>query len=162
MPHLLPFFQWCDHTAAGEAIRNSRVLFPIIESVHLLALTVLLGTVLALNLRLLGAAMRLVPLASVAKALAPLTFWSLATMVATGTLLFLSEALKCYDNPPFLFKMEALFAAILFQWAVVPATVRAAVNSGKTGTGVRSAATALVSLALWFSVGAAGRAIGFY
>src|SRR5579862_173591 len=111
MLHLLPFFQWCDSTAVGQAIRDSRVLFPIIESIHLFALTVLLGTVIVLNLRLIGTGLRGQRLSSVARSLAPLTFWSLATMLVSGSLLFVSEALKCYENPPFRFKMVILCAA---------------------------------------------------
>jgi hypothetical protein len=157
MPHLRPFFEWCDGTAAGQAIRDSRVLFPIIESIHLFALTVLLGTILVLNLRLLGWGLRGQSVLSVARSLRPLTFWGLLTMIASGSLLFVSEALKCYENPPFLFKMAMLFLAIVFQWTVARATVHAE-GAGR----IRSAATAVVSLALWFGVGMAGRAIGFY
>src|SRR5271167_1199830 len=118
MHRLLPFFEWCDSTTIGQAIRDSRFLFPIIESLHLFALTVLLGTVVVLNLRLLGAGLRRQPLALVARALAPLTSWSLLAMLITGALLFCSEALKCYDSPPFLVKMVTLFLAIVFHWTV--------------------------------------------
>ena len=158
MQHLLPFFQWCDSTAVGQAIRDSRVLFPIIESVHLLALTVLLGTILVLNLRLLGLGLRRQPLPLVARSLAPLTFWSLIAMLATGSLLFCSEALKCYDSPPFLVKMVALFLAIVFHWTVFRQGVKSSTEPGR----VRRIATAMLSLILWFGVATAGRAIGFY
>ena len=43
---LLPFFTWCEKSAIGEAIRNSQWLFPVIESVHLLALVLIAGAVL--------------------------------------------------------------------------------------------------------------------
>ena len=82
---LLPFFRWCDSTAVGEAIRDSRILFPIIESFHLFALTVLLGTVFVLNLRLLGAGLRRQPAELVARSLAPFTFWSLLAMLSQGS-----------------------------------------------------------------------------
>lgn len=142
----------------GVAIRNSHVMFPIIESLHLLALTVLLGSVIVLNLRLVGWGLRGQPLASVARSLAPLALWSLIAMLLTGGLLFTSEALKCYDNPPFLFKMAALFGAILFHWTAFRATVN---STRPAGTGRRLAVSA-VSMTLWFSVAVAGRAIGFY
>src|SRR5579863_8580733 len=98
MKPLRPFFEWCDHSALGEAIRNSRVLFPAIETIHLLALTVLLGTILVLNLRLLRRALTTQPLDAVAASLAPLIQWSLATMIVSGSMLFASEALKCCEN----------------------------------------------------------------
>lgn len=158
MHRLLPFFTWCDSTAVGQAIRDSRFLFPIIESVHLLALTVLLGTILVLNLRLLGAGLRSQPMALVARSLDPLTFWSLLVMLATGSLLFCSEALKCYDSPPFLIKMVALFLAIVFHWTVF----RPGINAAAEPRRPRRIAAAAGSIVLWFSVAVAGRAIGFY
>jgi len=158
MHTLLPFFTWCDSTTAGQVIRDSRFLFPIIESLHLFALTVLLGTVSVLNLRLLGAGLRSQPMPLVAHSLAPLAFWGLLAMLTTGSLLFCSEALKCYDNPPFLVKMVALFLAIVFHWTVFRPTVNSPAEPGRP----RRIATAMVSMILWFGVATAGRAIGFY
>src|SRR4051812_26700630 len=97
----LPFFQWCDDTAIGAAIRDSRVWFPVIECVHILALAVLLGTVVILSLRLLGFGLTSQSVSGLARSLAPLTHGSLALIIITGISLFLSEALKCYENPPF-------------------------------------------------------------
>ncbi len=155
---LRPFFLWADNTAVSAAIRDSRVLFPIIETIHLFALTVLFGTVIVLNLRLMGVGLRKQSLGTVSRALAPLTFGSLAVMLLSGFALFLSEAMKCYENPPFFFKMTMLFFAIAFHWSVIRWLVR------KNGTASRivSVLAAAVSLTLWFSVGAGGRAIGFY
>jgi hypothetical protein len=158
MHSLLPFFQWCDATVIGQAIRSSRFLFPIIESLHLLALTVLLGTVIVLNLRLLGIGLRTQPAPVVTGALAPLTFWSLVAMLVTGSMLFCSEALKCFDSPPFLVKMVALLLAIVFHWTVFRPTIGASPEPGRA----RRTATAMISLILWFGVAVAGRAIGFY
>jgi hypothetical protein len=158
MQALLPFFQWCDNTSVGQTIRNSRVLFPIIESVHLFALTVLLGTIIVLNLRLLGAGLRRQPMLLVARSLAPLTFWSLLAMLLTGILLFCSEAMKCYESPPFQVKMATLFLAIVFHLTVF----RPGVNSPVEPARPRRIATAAVSMILWFGVAVAGRAIGFY
>jgi hypothetical protein len=154
---LLPFFQWCNDTAVGAAIRNSRVLFPIIESIHLLALTVLLGTILVIDLRLMGAGLRKQALPFVARSLSPLTLWSLLTMLVTGFLLFASEAMKSYDSPPFRVKMVMLGLALLFHFTVF----RVAVQSETRGR-IRSLATAVASLTLWFGVAVSGRAIGFY
>jgi hypothetical protein len=154
---LHPFFHWCDSTAVAEAIRSSRFIFPVLESIHLFALTVLLGTVVVLSLRLLGAGLRGEPIAAVGRMLAPLTLWSLLAMVATGGLLFCSEAMKCYENPPFWAKMQMLAAAILFHFTFVRWTVRS-----RSAGPMQNTAAALGSLALWFGVGAAGRAIGFY
>src|SRR5215472_14102803 len=118
MHFLLPFFQWCDKTWLGEAIRGSRLYFPIIETFHLLALTILFGAVVVLNLRLAGIIMKAQPTQQVAKDLAPWAWWSLVVILVSGIMLFLSEAMKCYASVPFQVKMVFLFAAIAFHFTI--------------------------------------------
>jgi hypothetical protein len=153
------FFQWCDETALANAIRDSRFWFPIIESIHILALAVLLGTVLVVSLRLLGIGLVQRPVADVYTTLSGLRNGALLTMLVTGFMLFCSEAIKCYENPPFWAKMITLLVAIVFQYTVVRSTSsKPDVSLGR----FRASAAACLSLFLWFGVGAAGRAIGFY
>jgi hypothetical protein len=76
--------------------------------------------------------------------------------LTTGTLLFLSEATKCFGNPAFWFKMAFLTAALLFH-GTVHRIVTASNGAGSLGVKL----TGLVSLALWFGVGLGGRAIGW-
>ena len=54
---MLEFCQWLDQTAVGSTIRQSLWLFPAIETVHLLGMAALVGTITLLDLRLLGWAM---------------------------------------------------------------------------------------------------------
>jgi hypothetical protein len=150
MASLLPFFQWCDSSWLGTTIRNSQFLFPVIEMFHLFALTILLGTTLIISLRLLGVMFQQQTFPELASSLMPWNLWSLAVMLCTGFLLFTSEAVKCYGNYSFRAKMVLLFTALLFRFALYPQLTR---NWGKLAAGL--------SLVLWFSVGLAGRAIGF-
>jgi hypothetical protein len=101
MSALISFLQWCDDTPVSQAIRNSRVAFPIIENFHLFALTVLLGSLVVLTLRQFGLVYKTQPISEVASALRPWNRWSLAVMLVSGILLFLSEAMKCYGNTLF-------------------------------------------------------------
>ena len=156
---LLPFFRWCDSTWISIAIRDSRFLFPAIETFHLLGITMLLGTLLLVNLRLFNLGMRRQSIDRLALELRPWTLGSLAVILVSGTLLFLSEALKCYDSGPFQLKMLLLFLAILFQFTVH----RPFTMSGKALiTPFRARLVGSLSLMLWFGVGLAGRAIGFF
>ena len=150
MAAIFPFFQWCDSSWLGTTIRNSQFLFPMIEMLHLFALTILLGTTLILSLRLLGAMFPQQAFPELAGSLMPWNLWSLAVMLVTGFLLFTSEAVKCYCNDSFRAKMVLLFTALLFRFALYP---KLAQSWGKLA--------ARLSLVLWFSVGLAGRAIGF-
>jgi hypothetical protein len=156
---LLPFFEWCEATAVGEAIRNSLWLFPIIESVHLLALALIGGAVLIVDLRLLGLGLRRQPLAQIARAAQPWLIGSLAMMLATGIPLFLSESIKCYYSPPFWYKMTFLPLAITFAFTVRRKV--AAADENRVGP-LWGKLVALVSLGLWFGVGFSGRWIAFY
>ena len=157
MNALLPFFEWCDHTAIGEAIRCSVWAFPIIETFHIFALTLLFGTILVMDLRLLGAGLTRQPVSRVAANLWPWMMGSLAVILTTGTLLFLSEALKCFSNDGFRFKMVCLFFALLFHFTFFR---RAAWHEG-AGSPLGRKMTAVVSMLLWLGVGVGGRAIGF-
>src|ERR1700682_455165 len=154
----LPFFQWCENSAVGETIRSSRWLFPVIESFHLLGLAVIGGAVLVVDLRLFGFGLRRQPVAQLARDAQPWLIASLMVMVATGVLMFTSEAIKCYYHPAFWVKMTSLFLAIPFTF-----TVRRKVTlADETRMGpLWSKLVALVSITLWSGVGIGGRWIGF-
>jgi len=155
---MLPFFQWAETTLVGEAIKQSSWAFAVIESVHLLALAVIGGAVLMLDLRLLGLGLRDQPIERVARDTYPWFVWSLMVMLISGALLFSSEAIKCYNSMAFWVKMSSLLLAMIFAF-----TVRRKVALAGDGR-VRPIwlkVVAAVSLALWFGVGAGGRWIGF-
>jgi hypothetical protein len=157
MSFIVPFFQWCDDTPISQAIRNSRVAFPVIENFHLFALTVLLGSLVVLALRQFGLVYKTQPISEVASALRPWNRWSLAVMLTSGVLLFLSEAMKCYGNTSFRIKMLFLFLALAFQFTIYNRTVASEDKVAPIGGKIAGA----VALCLWFGVGLAGRAIGF-
>ncbi|SRR6266508_1171108 len=155
---LWPFFQWCEATAIGTAIRSSPWAFAVIESFHLLGLSVIGGAVLVVDLRLLGWGLRKQRISDVARDAYPWLVGSLIVMLVTGIGLFLSESTKCYYSPAFWVKMTSLALAMSFTF-----TVRRKVTMADE-TRVRPIwfkVVALVSLALWLGVGAGGRWIGF-
>jgi hypothetical protein len=156
---LLPFFQWCQDSSLGVAIRESLWLFPIIEAVHLLALALIGGAVLVVDLRLAGLALNDEPVSTVASDAEPWLIGSLAMMIVTGILLFTSEALKCYYSPPFWLKMMFLALAIAFTFTL---RRRVAATDGAGFLPGRARAVAIVSILLWSGVGLMGRGIGFY
>lgn len=157
MHALLPFFKWCDGTWLGETIRGSRLYFPIIETFHLLALTILFGAVLVLTGRMCRLMMTSQPTQQVAKDLGPWAFWSLVVILASGVMLFLSEAMKCYASTPFQVKMLFLFAALIFHFTVH----RKVSRSEREPRLFWGAAVGLINALLWLGVGLGGRAIGF-
>jgi hypothetical protein len=154
---LLELFERLEASAVGSAIRDSLWLFPVIEAVHLLGLALLGGAVLVVDLRLLGAGLTGRPLAYVAAQLEPWLLGAVAVMVTTGVPLFLSEAVKCYHSDAFRLKMVALALALAFTFGVRNRVAKAR----PALTAWRARAVGACSLALWLTVAAAGRWIGF-
>jgi hypothetical protein len=155
---LLPFFQWCENSGVGEAIRNSSWLFPVIESFHLLGLAVIGGAVLVVDLRLLGFGLRRQPVAQLALDAQRWLIGSLTVMLVTGTLLFTSEAIKCYYHVAFWVKMTSLLLAIVFTFTVRRKVTMADESRVKP---LWSKVVAVISIGLWSGVGVGGRWIGF-
>lgn len=155
---LYPFFEWCASTTVGQAISTSLWAFAVIESGHLLALAVIGGAVLIVDMRLLGLGLRRQPLAALARDVQPWLIGSLLAMLATGIPLFLSEPIKCYYSTPFWVKMTCLLLGIIFTFTVKRRVVR--LDEARVRP-VWFKLVGLVSLTLWFGVAAGGRWIGF-
>ena len=141
--------------AVGATIRESTWLFPAIEAVHLLALANLGGAVLMLDLRLLGAGLTGQATSAVERGARPWFLAAVVTMIVSGVLIGLSEALKLYDKPAFWVKMATLAIALAFTFALKLPLARRDV------AGLAAKTLAVVSLALWLTVALAGRWIGF-
>ena len=139
-------------------IRDSQYGMPMVQSVHLVGLTILLATVLVLNLRLAGVVLKESSLDWLARQLRPLLLIGLAVVVLSGVLIFAGTPAKYLASNPFRVKMAALGLAMLFQYGMLR---RFAVpDSSPRSRAVRLMVAAL-SLTLWFTVGWAGRAIAF-
>src|SRR5262249_7305814 len=138
-------------------IRNHQYPFAIIEVVHLFGLTLLLGGVFLMSLRLFGLILRDTPAPKVARQLGWISFIGLATVTVTGVSLFASEALKCFSNEMFWYKMAFFFPATLFHFTLY----RKATRSDKSKPFLRGLAGGL-ALFLWFGVAVFGRAIGYF
>jgi hypothetical protein len=154
---VLRFFHWADDSAVAAAIRGSTWVFAFIEVFHLLGLTLLLGTVVLVNLRLCGYGLQRQSLAEVASDALPWMLVGMAVTMGSGSLLFVSEAMKCYGSPPFFVKMGLLFMALVFTF-----TLHWKLTKRNAPPPVWGKVAAGVSLFLWFGVGLAGRAIAFY
>ena len=155
-PALKPFVQWCAETAIGEYIHRVTWAFPLLEAIHIVALVVLLGTTMLVNFTLLGL-VRGWSAARVAHNVAWYANAALAGVIVTGALLFVSDPWRYYGNGAFGPKILMLGLAILFQFTVYPRVLR--IDPSFTRLPGRLAAC--VSQALWFGIGAAGRAIAW-
>ena len=156
------FYDRLEQTGVGSAIRESLWLMPAIWAVHLVGLAALGGSILVVDLRLLGAGLARLSPAEVSANARPWFLASLALMLVTGVLLFLSEAVKCCFNDSFEVKIAALLLGVAFTFAVrgpMAARAKEVRQEGARAWALRGVGAA--SLGLWFTVAAAGRWIGF-
>jgi putative copper export protein len=98
-----PFFEWNNGSWLGQTISGSIWYFPAIETVHILAMCIMFGALLVLNLRLLGLGMKKQSLPLLAQTLMPFVNWGLVIMLISGYMMFSSEALKAFSNDGFKF-----------------------------------------------------------
>ncbi len=120
---------------------------PVIESIHLVGVALLVGTIALVDLRLLGLGLRHLKPVSVAATLAPWTWAGALTVLITGPLLFWMDSTRYLKNPAFLLKMVLLGAAVVTHFTI---------HRSHAG---REKLAAVVSLVLWSCVVLAGRAI---
>ena len=150
--------EWCSNTTTIVLIRDSSFGMPAVQSAHLVGLTMLLGVVLVLNLRLAGISTMDWSLPSVERQLRPWAGGAATLVLASGVLMFLGNPAKYLASAPFQFKMASLAVAMLCQFGLFQKFFR-------SEPGVRprwiNILVAGLSLTLWFSVGWAGRAIAF-
>jgi hypothetical protein len=159
---LLKVCQWLAATEWSVALHESVYAYPIVESVHVWALSVFLGMAIVLDLRLVGLVLRQVPVSQVARRLLPWTIAGFAVMIASGLLLFFAIPVRTYQNIFFRAKLVMLVLAGINAW-VFHATIWRRVASWDldpvTPPAARFAGAA--SLILWAGIVFAGRMIAY-
>lgn len=105
---LLEFCKMLDKSAIGTAIRESSLLFPAIEGVHVLALALSVGLILITDLRLIGVVLRKRPVSEVWEQIFPWMMAGFGVMFTTGFLLFWSHAMAAYNSTAFRVKLLLL------------------------------------------------------
>jgi hypothetical protein len=154
------FLDWIESTSLSIAIREGGLPYPIIGGIHLLAIALFGGTLLATDLRLLGWAMRGRLVSDVWSQFRPwkqLGFW---VVTITGLLLTWAEPVRLWKSPSFWVKM-VLFAlvgvhALVFRRSVYahPEKLDAAISS-------QAKLAAVLSLVIWAGLIVSGRLIAF-
>jgi uncharacterized protein DUF6644 len=159
---LLSFAQWAQSTDFFTAIRSSWNVYPIIMATHLAGIALFGGMILAVDLRLLGVAMRKRRVADVVDQLRPLKHLGLTIVVICGLLMLGSKAEEYYYNAFFRAKM-AILALIVIHALVFRRSVYAQAAEFDRTSHVpgRAKLAAALSLILWTSMVVCGRGIGY-
>ena len=163
MPLLQHLCQLLYDSQIGTAIRESDYAFSIFESIHVLGVTLLVGTIAILDLRMLGIILRPIPITRIARTIFPLAWSGFAVMFCSGFLLFWAEAAKNYSNPAFRVKL-ILLALVGLNPLIFHTTIYRRVHEWESQelSPWRARAAAVASLTLWGGVIVAGRAIAYF
>jgi len=105
------FCAWLAGTSVGRGILESALTFPIIEGLHLIGIALSVGVLCWFDLRLLGLALRDVPVSKVWKQVMPVSIVGFALVFATGFLLFWAEAVTAYASLHFWIKVGLILLA---------------------------------------------------
>ena len=153
---------WIENTPVATAIRQSTWLFPAIETVHVLATVLVVGSVAMLDLRLLNIAWRQSSIREIHQDVLPWAWTSFGVAAIAGSLLFSSSATKYYHNVPFRIKMILLVLVGINAACFELGTYRRVATADReTNIPVAAKIAGAVGLLLWIAVVACGRWIGF-
>jgi hypothetical protein len=156
---LAQLWTWLGALPHAVLLQRSGTLYLLVNAAHIAALGLLVGSIVSLDLRLLGC-FRTVPLAELGPFLSRMAAWGLGLAVLTGFLLFSVRPAEYADNVAFLCKVGLVGVGVVNAcWLHGGQRWRRTIDAGMATVGVR--AHAACSLLLWLGAVVAGRWIGF-
>lgn len=161
LPELLA---WIQASALGAYMRQSGPwTYPLANLGHLLGVAALFGSILVLDLRLIGA-WRVIPLDLLARVVVPVARAGFVVAAASGVALLSSNATEYLDNPFFAIKFPAIGLGLVNVWVLgrLPGWRARAERAPSAGERRQLAVAGGVSLACWLSAVSAGRMIGYW
>jgi hypothetical protein len=159
---ILGLCEWLESTSLATLIQESSYGFPIVVAVHILGLAFSVGTLLWVDLRMLGLGLRHFRMSEVYRGLAPWFLAGFAVMLISGATLFIAFATAAYGNVYFRIKIAALLLAganaIVFHVVTEKASAEWD-DAPRPPAAVRAAGFA--SIVLWAAVILAGRMMSY-
>ncbi|MGI9626928.1 MAG: DUF6644 family protein [Longimicrobiales bacterium] len=159
---VLSFLEWLATTSGSIALHESRYMYLVVLTIHVLTLCVFVGTAVIVDLRLLGVMMRRVPASEVIARLLPWSAAGFLVMVVSGSLMFYAAPLDKYENLFFRLKMGMLILAGINVWVFVKTVYRSVYewDLDPVPPG-RARLAGGVALVLWAAIITAGRMIPY-
>jgi hypothetical protein len=159
---LLPLFEWLASTAGSIALHESLYMYPLVESVHVWALSLFLGLAAVLDVRLLGVALRQVPVSELVARLRPWMMAGFAVMIVSGLLLLYAIPVRTYQSLWFRSKLILLVLAGL-NAALFHSGIYHTVASWDLAARIprRAKLAGAASLLLWAAIVCSGRFIAY-
>jgi hypothetical protein len=161
---LASFLDWLSNTQFSMYMRESTWGEPIVESIHVLTLTLFLGFAVMLDMRLLGVVLKKRRMSEVLAQFNPWLFGGFAVMIVSGVLLFSADPVSFYNTHPPFFKIKMIMLVLAgLNVLIFNATIGRKVAEWDLSPSTPGAARAagVVSIVLWVLIIAAGRAIAY-
>ncbi len=153
------FFEWLQGTPLAVSIAEE--WFPLVESLHVITMAIVAGTIFIVDTRLIGLTSTRLPFSYVSDRLLPWTWGAFAGSVVTGAFMFMGNAAGYYDNTPFRVKMVLLVLAGLNMLFFQIVTFRGVFAWDPDRPPVAARLAGMISIGLWCGVIGFGRWIGF-
>src|SRR5713226_8189848 len=153
--------QWLANTSISDAIQRALWLIPLLQTVHILAIAMVLSSVAMIDLRILGIG-RSQSMVQAARRFVPWIWTGLVLLAVTGILLIVGEPKRSLPNPAFQLKMLmlaiAIAGALAFRASLRPDTT---FWTRSSNAGRLTNALAILAFLLWCAIAVAGRWIAY-
>ena len=159
---MLELMEWLESTGFSTAIREGTLYFPTLDGLHLFGISLMFGSISIFDLRLVGWIFKNDPVTEVYEQLIGWTYFGFGLVVLTGTLLFISEPVRCYQSWWYWGKMVLVILggvnAKYFEWFTYKS-----VGDWNTSPNLPGMArmAGLASLVIWTAVITVGRFFAF-
>jgi len=153
---LQPFFDWLGALPVSQFIGASIWIYPLVQAIHLVFLALLAGSILIVDLRLLGFGLRSQSLAQVARDARPWFTAGIIGMVCTGLPQLMQNASREYFSEFFWYKMYLIAFGLIFTF-----TIRRKMTEASE-TSLAGRLVGLVSILVWGGVAVNARLIGLF
>jgi hypothetical protein len=154
---------WLEKTPLSAAIQNIGWIIPASQTVHILALAVVLSSIVFVDLRLIGLGAWRMSAPAMARRFLPPVWFGVAVMALTGAVLVIGEPRRDLLNLVFQIKMLLVILAL-----AATAAIQAAMGANPRAWGEGAAVAwpprlaAAASLALWLAIAVCGRFISYF
>lgn len=151
---------WLEATQLSHVMRYSLWLYPIVEIVHIIGFSILVGSVAMFDFRVLGL-LRSVPLRALGRQLLPWSVASLLVIVPAGLMLFSAHPHEFVDNRIFLLKLGLIATAGVNALMFHQGVYRSVEAWDGSAAPALAKAHALISLGIWVAVISCGRLLAY-
>jgi hypothetical protein len=154
--------QWFESSSLAISIQQSAWAFPALETVHVIAVALVVGTIFVVDLRLLGLASIGRPITQLCSEILPITWAAFVLAVIAGTLMFISQAMEYFVNYAFRMKFFIIALAGINMLAFQLITYRGVSNWDRgPAIPISGRLAGAISLTCWIGIVFFGRWIGF-